>query len=94
VGLNELGSTSASRWLKSLLSWDSLAVVTNTWDALSTAYATWDDLALPRFVVKRIKFLKRSQHFGFRIYQASSGVNDAKLGPWSIGFKPQRVGRM
>src|SRR5690348_18001960 len=39
---------------------------------------------------RSIKFLKRSQHLGFRIYQHSTSVSHTKLGPWQIGFKPQR----
>lgn len=94
TGLNDNGITSLSRWAKTVPAWHELpSTIASTWDALTTQYDTWDDLGQPRFKVKRLKFLKRSQHFGFRIYQASSNVRQVKLGPWAIGFKLQRPGR-
>lgn len=93
VGLNDNGTTSLSEWERTLPFWDDLGTIAPTWDSLGALYDSWDDLSEPRFQVKRIKFIKRSQHFAFRIYQKSNLVTHAKLGPWSIGFKPQRVGR-
>ena len=46
------------------------------------------------FVDKRIKFLKRTQYIQFRIYKASAGTKDIWLGPWAIGYKFQRPGRV
>lgn len=48
-----------------------------------TAFSTW--------VNKRIKFLKRSTHIAFRIYGSPTVM---KLGPWALGFKYQRKGRV
>lgn len=93
VGLNEQGTTSSSNFARTLPVWDDTTALGSSWDALGAAYSSWDDLNTPRFKVKRIKFLKRSQLMGFRIYQENSSVTKVKLGPWAIGYKPQRAGR-
>lgn len=50
------------------------------------------------FVNKRIKFLKRANLLGFRIYAIPAGGGTVpqrvELGPWAIGFKRQRPGRV
>lgn len=46
------------------------------------------------FSTARIKFLKRDRHLGFRIWQKSTSVSDVRIGPWQLGFKPQRAGRI
>lgn len=46
------------------------------------------------FTNARIKFLKRSTHIGFRLYETNGNVTDAQIGPWGIGFKYQRPGRV
>lgn len=94
AGLNEVGRTSVTQWLKTLINWNTCGVTYGTWDSLASFVATWDDLGGPVFNVKRIKFVKRSQLFGFRIYQASSNVTKAQLGPWALGYKMLRPGRV
>ena len=46
------------------------------------------------FTNARIKFLKRSTHMGLRIYQTANTLTDVQIGPYAIGFKWQRVGRI
>jgi hypothetical protein len=48
----------------------------------------------PPYAEKRRRFTKRSQLFGFRIYQKSNAVKALKLGAWSLGSKPLRKGRV
>lgn len=47
---------------------------------------------------KRLKFLKRAQLLGFRLYSRLVGSNTpsgfVQLGPWAMGFKRQRPGRV
>jgi hypothetical protein len=43
---------------------------------------------------KRIKFIKRAQHFRFRLYETSNGADYLRIGPWSIGYKPMRPGKV
>lgn len=73
-----------------------LDVVTN-FDTIGTTTSS----ALPisaTFVNKRLKFLKRSQLLGFRLYSRSTADStvdaEVQLGPWAIGFKRQRPGRV
>lgn len=94
VGLNEDGTTSLTEWATSLISWTGMQATYPTWAALTAAQPTWNALASPLYTTKRIKFLKRSQHLGFRIWQKSANVSHVRLGPWSLGFKPQRAGRI
>jgi hypothetical protein len=61
-------------------------------DAGITSLTTW--AITSTFNTARIKFLKRTQLFGFRVYQNSASVTSVKLGPWSLGFKLQRKGRV
>jgi hypothetical protein len=46
------------------------------------------------FANLRKKFTKRDTHMQFRFYQNSGSVTDVQIGPISIGFKLQRVGRV
>lgn len=94
VGLNEDGTTASTQWPTTLPTWASLPPTNPTWQQLSAHNSTWATLASAQFVTKRIKFLKRSQHLAFRIWQASGNVTNVEIGPWSIGFKPQRPGRI
>jgi hypothetical protein len=44
---------------------------------------------------KRIKFNKRSQHLGFRIWQSNlTGIQHVKIGPMALGWRPMRPGRV
>lgn len=59
----------------------------------ASAFATSSSM-----VNKRFKFLKRGQLLGFRVYSIAAGggtaSNEVQLGPWAIGFKRQRPGRV
>lgn len=94
VGLNEYGQTNTSTWSVSGSTWSFVASSYNSWTALSSAFASWNDLAASVWLKKKVRFLKRDQFLGFRIYQNSSSVTKLRLGPWQIGFKPLRAGRL
>lgn len=94
LGLNDVGSTTTSEWPITVYTWDSLGLTFSTWDNLSNTYPTWDSVVDSIFFVRRIKFLKRNQYFAFRLYQDSAAVTEAKLGPFALGFKRQREGRV
>jgi hypothetical protein len=94
VGLNNVGSTSLTQLPATVLTWDQLASTTPTWDSLATLYPTWDSLINSVFRPKRVKFLKRSQHFAFRIYAADTSLTKMVIGPFQLGYKEQRPGRI
>jgi hypothetical protein len=95
VGLNNVGKTSLTQLPATVYTWDQLPQVASTWDALASLFPSWDALVQATFVPKRIKFLKRSQHMAFRIYQTSTtAVTQVQLGPFQLGFKLQRPGRI
>jgi hypothetical protein len=53
------------------------------------------DVYVPGYQNKRIKFNKRSQHIGFRIWQSNTtGIKSVKVGPMAIGWRPMRPGRV
>jgi hypothetical protein len=94
VGLNNIGKTSQTKFPSTVPTWDSLPALYPTWDALGASVPTWDALVQAVFRPKRIKFLKRSQHLAFRIYKTDPGVSKVRLGPFQLGFKMQRPGRI
>lgn len=94
LGLNNVGSTLASSFPASVYTWDVLRVVTPTWDACKGSFPTWDALVQGVFVPKRVRFLKRSQHVSFRLWQSNSSIQRLKVGPYQIGFKTMRPGRV
>lgn len=93
-GFNEIGTTSATAFLPSGLTWQQLQNQAILWQNLSATYPTWASPVMSQFITKRIKFLKRSQAMSFRFWQNSSSVTALVLGPWSVVMKPQRVGRV
>lgn len=63
----------------------------------TTTATPWPETATSdamTFEVKRKKFLKRDRMIGFRIYKTDSDVTQVRIGPWAIGMKPQRLGRI
>lgn len=94
VGLNDIGRTSSTELIATVFTWDNLPVQFGTWNNMSLQTPTWDALINSVFKPKRIKFLKRSQNLAFRIYQKSAAVTNLRLGPFQIGFKYQRPGRI
>ena len=94
TGLNDIGKTSLTVFPPTVLTWDQLAVLFSSWDALAQQYATWDALVQGVFKPKRVKFLKRSQHIAFRVWQEDALLERVRLGPYQVGYKLQRVGRI
>lgn len=94
IGLNNIGRTSLTELPATVFTWDQLVAQYGTWDNLGATAGTWDGLIASVFKPKRVKFLKRTQNLAFRIYQKSSTVNTVRLGPFHIGFKLQRPGRI
>lgn len=94
LGLNNIGSTLTSNFPASVLTWDALKNSITTWDNVRAQFSTWSSIILGVLVPKRVRFLKRSQHFSFRLYQSSSAVTRIKIGPYEIGFKMMRPGRV
>lgn len=64
--------------------------------ALSPKDRTSSDVANPiAWVNKRNRFSTKSSLLGVRFYTMADGVPAApRIGPWSIGFKPMRPGRL
>lgn len=66
-------------------------VITGLSDAGTTLSSTFPISST--FTTARLKFLKRTQLLGFRIYGTTGNLKDIKLGPWALGFKLMRPGR-
>ena len=94
VGLNNVGRTSNTTLPATLPTWSSVSATYATWAILSATVATWGSFVEAVYRPKRIKFLKRSQHLSFRIYAEDDNMTRAVLGPFSLGFKLQRPGRI
>lgn len=94
TGLNELGQTRATVFPATTPSWNGFGTEYGSWTAFALAYAAWDAVLGAVFKARRLRFLKRSTHLSFRLYQASPLMTQAKLGPFQIGFKLQRPGRL
>lgn len=94
TGLNNIGKTSLTTFSNTTYTWDQLAVLFPTWDALAINFPTWDSLVNSVFAKKRIKFLKRDQFLSFRVWQSAATTSRVRLGPFSIGYKLQRPGRI
>lgn len=94
LGLNNIGAVLSSDFPASVYTWDTLRTLTATWDLCKATFATWNDIVQGVFVPKRVRFLKRSQHFSFRLYQSSSAISRLKVGPYQIAYKIMRPGRV
>ena len=95
IGLNTIGQTTTTEWPVTVYTWDRLSPTPySSWNNLANSHPTWDSVVDAIFFVKRIKFLKRSQHLAFRIYQKSNTVTAARLGPFALAYKAQRPGRV
>jgi hypothetical protein len=94
VGLNNVGKTSSTKFPATIYTWDQLPQVAATWDDLAAQFPTWDNLIQSVYKPKRVKFLKRSQFMAFRLYQVDNTVTRVELGPFQLGFKLQRPGRI
>lgn len=94
MGLNQIGQTSTSSFPPTVYTWDSLAITFGTWDNLKNNIPTWDQVILSVFVPARIKFLKRTQNLSIRIWQNSTACTRVRLGPFQVGYKWMRTGRI
>lgn len=94
LGLNDTGLTAATVFPQSFYNWNTLGAAFPTWDSLASNFPTWDSLGASVYNTKRLKFIKRSQLFGYRLYSTAGTLTDMKLGPYQLAFKPQRVGRI
>ena len=94
IGLNDIGKTSLTVFPPTELTWDQLSTLFASWDALAAQYSTWDALTNSVFAPKRVKFLKRSQHLSFRIWQETGNLTRVRLGPYQVGYKLMRPGRI
>ncbi|HEY6018703.1 MAG TPA: hypothetical protein VIY48_02080 [Candidatus Paceibacterota bacterium] len=94
VGLNEVGKTSLTMFTATVPTWDSTGLAYSNWDTLGVGISTWDNMILAVYKPKRVKFLKRSTNLSFRIWQNSPSVTRVLLGPFSVGYKLMRPGRV
>jgi hypothetical protein len=94
LGLNTIGQALSSTFPVSGLTWDTLRAQISTWSGVSAQFATWTQIVQSVFVPKRVRFQKKNQYMAFRLYQASAAVTRMQMGPFQIGFKLQRPGRL
>jgi hypothetical protein len=94
LGLNNIGTTLTAYFPASVFTWDTLRTSVPTWVALKNQFSTWNSIVSAVFIPKRVRFLKRSQHFSFRLYARSTSVTRARIGPYEIGYKLMRPGRV
>jgi hypothetical protein len=94
LGLNNIGQTLTGTFPVSGFTWDTLHGQIGTWDALKAQFATWAAVVQSVFVPKRVRFQKKNQYFAFRLYQNSASVTRMQIGPFQLGFKLQRTGRL
>jgi len=93
-GLNTVGKTSGTVFPITVYTWDQIAAIAGTWESLSLLYPTWDSVIQANYAPKRIKFLKRSQLLSIRLWQNSPAVTRLQIGPFQLGFKWMRPGRI
>lgn len=94
VGLNDVGATITTNLPATIYTWDTLKASFATWNALKGSNPDWATLINAVFKPRRARFLKRSQNFSFRIWQNSSSVTHVTIGPFQLGWKQMRPGRI
>jgi hypothetical protein len=94
LGLNDIGQTLTGNFPVSGFTWDTLRGQIGTWDALKAQFATWSAVVQSVFVPKRVRFQKKNQYMAFRLYQNSASVTRMQIGPFQLGYKLQRAGRL
>lgn len=94
LGLNNVGITLSTSFPASVPTWDAIRVTTPTWVSLSAVYPTWNSVVQGQFQPKRVRFLKKNQFLSFRLWQSTSAMTRVQLGPYEIGYKLQRAGRV
>lgn len=94
IGLNDIGKTSTTVFGPTIYTWAQLGTLFSSWAGLGQNFGSWSQLVEAIFKPKRVKFLKRSQHMAFRIWQEDNTLQRVRLGPFQIGYKLQRPGRV
>lgn len=94
LGLNNLGETLTTNFPASVYTWSALRLAVPNWTALKETYPTWRDVIQSVFKPARVRFLKKSQHLSFRLWQSSPTMTRVKIGPYEVGFKEMRPGRV
>jgi hypothetical protein len=94
LGLNDVGQTLSTTFPATVPTWTSIKTAIPTWTGLKTQYPTWTQIVQSVFKPKRIRYQKSSTHLSFRFYQGSSSMSKLKLGPFHIGYKLARIGRV
>lgn len=94
LGLNDVGKPLSTNFPASVLTWDGLRVLVSNWNAVAAQYTTWDQIIQGVFQPKRVRFLRKAHHMSFRLYQENSTQKRVKIGPFQIGFKEMRPGRV
>lgn len=94
LGLNEVGQVASTSFTVSVPTWTGLRSNITTWTNLKHQYATWLQVVQSVFVPARIRMQKKSQFLSYRLYGSVTPMADAQLGPYSIVYKLQRVGRV
>lgn len=94
LGLNQVGTTLTGIFPASVQTWDILRGNISTWDGVKDQYAVWNDLIAGIFQPKRVKFQKGSTHISFRLWQSNSSIVRLRIGPYHVGYKLKRPGRV
>jgi hypothetical protein len=94
VGLNEVGTTLTTVFPSSIYNWNQLGNLFLSWDDLAEEFATWSDIISAVFLPRRARFSKKSQYFSIRLYRETPYVNRLQFGPYQLGFKTLRAGRI
>jgi hypothetical protein len=94
MGLNNIGTTLSTTFPATVLTWSQLPALVGTWTGLKQQFPTWTAVIQNVFKPKRVRFLKSSQLMSFRLWQSSNAVTRFQVGPFEIGFKEMRPGRV
>lgn len=95
AGLNNIGQTLTSDFPVSGFTWDTLRAQVATWDDMKAQFATWDLVVQSVYLPKRVRFQGKNQYMAFRLYQdPNSTVTRMQLGPFQLGYKIMRPGRI
>lgn len=94
LGLNDVGQTATTTFPKSVFTWSEVASNVRTWTGLKHQYSTWSQVITSVFIPARIRMQKKSQFLSVRIYGSVANLTDAKIGPYQVAYKLQRVGRI
>lgn len=94
LGLNNVGQTLTGSFPSTVLTWDALRNLLPNWSAVGEEYPSWDGLIEGVFLPKRLRFIKKTHHLAFRLWQADGNMTRCRIGPFHIGYKLQRPQRV